>query len=805
MSDEFMNTPIPQKQPETPTATDSVQSSPAPTLNDFTVIHNFRGARPEAIERINADFDLQMTSEQFTRLQMYYGTALRRDPTVGELRMLDAQARMAEHLDRTHRVAVGEFLTDSTTLAEAWADMMDKYAALHHGLGTRADAGAHILPPCTCEEALTLLGTYLRRTEEPACPRDTADMAVVTTPKKEAEAIVAGFSPVARMMTEDGQILTLVSRHGKAPAELPPHVGDLLLCAPVESLATLSTLLTYECQKRTPDIGALRLVTDSTLLSAILELAPAADLYADRLIRQADLRTKGFLPIATLCGLPSDTPTVVLRVPVRHVHQVSETWKNAGMPLLAIGRLSPGDRVVIRLRDPSDKRDDPVVILPAAMLAMPSGRYLRSYRLTASDTPAALRAPAISRLPGLWEAENGLDPNGRETVALTAAPSSVLFIPEEKARLTVVTGTITAPETAYRTGYEAVASAVTALTEASPEQERPTLTVTLTVRDRADTAAGMLPALICGLYRAAAERGLPIEDSVLLAEPSAEAPAVGLTLTAWAREKRLPAPTGRKTSPAAEPVAKERSADALQWSAGLQIRHKESPGFFFPVLRRSCEGSLRALTTALNRSRGAGCSILPLAISTVAVESPEPSVSDDTPPAVRIEQRERIHPAAAEKLSARILEWGTPIFTMGESDAHLLLSEPAICDALENRLARGGHIVVLGEACRAFAAYGYLPNALSELTVISRTDRTAEVSYRLAQAPAGPVKRLVRCDLLAPTRDTDGLLTLHLPDGRAVPDGFVGHDGLTLGLLNGLDAVLSDTLTRPFQRFYIDV
>ncbi len=826
-SSEFWNppshpvTPTPADEPLPPPEPTSSRPSvasptPAPTLNDFTVIHNFRDARPEAVGKINADFGLRFSPESFARLQTYYRMSLRRDPTVGELRLIDAQTRMAEHFDRTHRTAVGEFLTDNAAVAETWADMMDKFAVLHRGLGTRADAGAHILPPCTCEEALSLLGTYLRRTEEPTSRRkDAVDVAVVSTTVKEAEAIVAGFHPVARVLTETGKALTLVARHGKIPAERPVRPGDLLLVCPAPSLHELSALLAYELQKRSPDISAVRLVTGRTLLSAILDLAPAADLYADRLIEQNDLRTKGFLPISVLCGLPSDVPAVVLRVPVRSVYQVTETWKKGGLSLIAVGQVSPGDRVVIRLRDASNTRDDPVVILPSALLAGSTGRYLHHYRLPSSDTPAAsLRIPALSRLPGLAEAENGLCPNGREAVALTVAPSSVLYIPEEKTRLTAVSATITDPATAYRTGYEAVVAAVTSLAAPAPSSagwERPYLTVELTAAEGEGIPGDGTLALICGLYRAAAERGLPIEDPVLKVLPAAAAPAtplVSLMLTAWVREKRPEKAARRKSQTTAEPTVSPMP-DELQWSAGLQVRHKESPAFYFPVLHRSFEGSLRALTTALNRCVGAACSLHPVATETVAVEVADPASTPMTDPATpsetHIEHRQMLHPTAIDKLVARITgDRATPVFSMNDADARLLLSNAAIRDALELRLEAGYPTVVLGEACRVFAEYGYLPEALTVLSTVPAAGCVAEVTYRLEMAPDGPVDRLVRQDLLSPATGGDGLLTIRLPNGRTLPDGFVGREGLVLGLLNGLDAVMSDVLVRPFQRFHIN-
>ena len=88
-----------------------------------TVVHRFTKASDDAYQKQNADFGLTLDRKTFARLRDLFGNILHRDPTVGELFLLC-------ELDRPgapHRRAVGELYTNSSAIAETWADIMAKH------------------------------------------------------------------------------------------------------------------------------------------------------------------------------------------------------------------------------------------------------------------------------------------------------------------------------------------------------------------------------------------------------------------------------------------------------------------------------------------------------------------------------------------------------------------------------------------------------------------------------------------------------------------------------------------------------
>ena len=123
-----------------------------------------------------------------------------------------------------------------------------------------------------------------------------------------------------------------------------------------------------------------------------------------------------------------------------------------------------------------------------------------------------------------------------------------------------------------------------------------------------------------------------------------------------------------------------------------------------------------------------------------------------------------------------------------------------IREALNRKIHLGYSVIVLGEACQAFAKWGFLPTCLEDLTAVETAPETATVVYHFE---ADVATRLLRCPPLAPRDDAvdfPHLLTLHLPDGQTIPDGFTYRDSRVLGLVNGLDVTLLSRL-RCRNRF----
>jgi hypothetical protein len=151
-----------------------------------------------------------------------------------------------------------------------------------------------------------------------------------------------------------------------------------------------------------------------------------------------------------------------------------------------------------------------------------------------------------------------------------------------------------------------------------------------------------------------------------------------------------------------------------------------------------------------------------------------------------------LHPESEQQLVTGLGLPMIPIFAMNEGDTRLLLSHPSVEEALRRRLERGWCVLVLGGACKPFAERGLLPACLLELQDLTDAGGQATVTYGF---PAEPATRLLRVAPLSPADPADALghrhlLELRLPDGRVIPDGFVGCGEQVLGLLNGVDTTL---------------
>ena len=156
-----VSAPLPEETPATETATEATEGetlaaeSPAegpataapataatapespkpaePPMPWAIVIRHFAQAPDEACSKLNADFSLTLTPHTYKRLQKLSRTVLNRDPTAGELCILDEVDRAG--YGHPHREAVGELYTNSSTIAETWADMMAKHCELFAASG----------------------------------------------------------------------------------------------------------------------------------------------------------------------------------------------------------------------------------------------------------------------------------------------------------------------------------------------------------------------------------------------------------------------------------------------------------------------------------------------------------------------------------------------------------------------------------------------------------------------------------------------------------------------------------------------
>ncbi len=736
------------------------ETSPRPTVADPATVNHFRTADSRTFSYLNRDLGLSLDAAGFAYLQNHYASVLGRDPTAGELRVLDALSHVPAEGAVGDRYAVTEMITDSAAVAETWADLTDKHARI----GLAHDGK---VPPITWEDALHLTERYLYRIgrlggKNKQKAADAVERAVIFSPHALPEAIAAGYRPRVRLLCANGDTLTVLIRQEAPPAERAPAPGDVILYCPAVPLGILEELAEERRTQSAPDVAALRAVVRKPLLLTALELSPGLELYPYRLPH-----AEHCLPVDALCRMPegcADAPALLLRVDIQKAAALTERLRRRGLTTVVLGCVTAGESVLLRMPGNDPQHDSVAATLSPALIHAMGKLSARTYRPTLrEDVRAEVVRPAVSRLPSAALAEDGTTPAGWETVALTASNARVLDLPDEHLRISAVTVRVTLPGSGYAAAMDAVAAAIEAI---GGREAEPHLTVQVTVEG---AVGDRVAEVICGLYRAAAEGGYPLLHPQLTVVDAKAEPAVTLTVAAYAASQ-----------PGIIPLT-----DDHQWSKRPQtvpaVDAATASTFLLPVLRRSMEGSLYALTRALGGRRAVESILCPVVID----RCPDGS-------------GECLNPASAAAFARRLDGASTLVFAMSEHDAALLLTQESIRAAVETHIAAGGRCVVLGPACRAFAAHGFLPRGLTKTRVMP-TVAPMHVAYTdTTDAGIADAIRVSRGVLLAPaTDDLPHLLTLTPTDGEDIPpvhDGFVGRDGAVLGLLNGVDSTLEPLL-----------
>ena len=510
---------------ESAPAAEPVQATPAGTAppphaafrttpDDGVIIRNFGAAQSEAIDKLNRDFGLTLDLHGFTRLQRLFRDTLKRSPTAGELRLLDALDKAGR--GQPDREAVGELYTDSPAIAETWADMMDKHSLLYAAEG-RKRVDDRPAPPCTFAEALTLVGRYLHRTGRvlPASDGISAGgqksnnrAAVLSRPWQEAIALAEGYMPVARIET-DGIIRSVWVRKGPAPEIIPEKNGDFLVYLRSVPHRAMEALMRTEAGKPRSDLGEIKAVADRSVLDTILSLCEGADLFADRLpIPHHTIH--GRLDPAPLCGRPDPRhdgqADYLLRVPLKKVRGLSETLRDLGIAAVTVGQVKGNGKVTVRIR--MENRDVPVAELPTSVLRTFPATGL--YRRRAETVPPEESTASIPQAT-LWR------------------------VPEAGLLLTDVTVTVTGAGQGYPAAIRALYAAATPLLALKIPAHSLRLSVILTASDGEQAPGDLTLETLCGLYRAAAENGMAVEDPVFEVKPlqKGEEPSVTLSVAAW--------------------------------------------------------------------------------------------------------------------------------------------------------------------------------------------------------------------------------------------------------------------------------
>ena len=493
------------------------------------VVHGFTQMNADAYRKLNADFGLALDAKGFARLQDLFRTLLHREPTVGELFLLDQIDRLGCH--QPHRRAMGELYTNSPAIAEAWADMMAKRKELYTAKGLLHSKPC-TPPPCTMEDALSLLGRYLHRKGLVSPLTDgllhgeknaKGRIAVLSTPAQEANAVAEGYVLLKRLDLENAT-RSLWVRRGPAMAVTPVAPGDFLVCLPSPDPEVLADLLTKERMKKRPSVGGIVPLSRRSPLEAVLTLCDGADIYPTRLPRSYDEIQADASPLAHLCKPPvpnPDThPDYLLRIPAQKIREWVETFRGAGIAALPVGQVKAGEQICVYLKQGHKE-------IPVATL---NSNLLRTY-------------PSIA----LFRCQPEADPAKEVEI-----PSpTVLDLPEWGLTMASTTVTVTEAETGYMAAMGAVSGAVSPLIAHGLPTREIRLSVSILAHGHEEKLDGPLTELVCGLYRAAAEGGMALEDPALtrVAPDTGQSPAIHLSVVAYRPSYGQPIATTKPTIP----------------------------------------------------------------------------------------------------------------------------------------------------------------------------------------------------------------------------------------------------------------
>lgn len=780
--------------------TQSTAFRPAPAAPyESHVVSGFRNLNADVLPRLNQSLGTTVSPALFERLLSRYRDVEKRDPTVGEVRLLDAVVRLTA--DLPERIGAGEMTTDSDEMRTVWADAMRRRALLNGG-------GA---APCTLPELLGLTARWLIRTgSRPSAPAQKLFCGDDCT----GAAAAARYVPTARAVMETGVDCLLASASSLPP--VPPVDGDLLVLIREASAAALNELILTASPRR-PVAGAAVLGPRPLPLAAADGL-PGLTLNLDRLLPEG-----GDDMIPRLCrgeGVLSAPPCVsmLLRVRAGELKPFFDRVGQLGLRAVVIGKVESTGSLAIT------SAAFRVASVSLTFLSGLTAPRLCSVRL---PVPAPGRGgvtrPALFGLPTPFRPARacGLCVPAAVPGKAYAAAGSVLF---------TAFSPLPDADTAYHTAVRTLLTAVSAAWAGGLTAARMQLAVILRGRGTRPGQSGRLPAADpilwaagCGLYRASAELCLPVTSTdVSCGAPDADS----LTVIAWG-----PAPAVTPDVPADALLGCAVIGQAPDW-ATLRARlaapvvksdirrapltpERLVPTAILPLLRKDRTDELKHLSAALAR-RGIRSVIQPVAVQLVTPPA-EPAVpetrTDGLPEPVSEPASEIISEAVSEPITEPITEpisapdpvpapAPIPIVTaaaaralldacrdadvlvlaMPEEDGDILLREPSFADSL----TVGKRTAAVGGVCRTLARLGILPGAL---TAAGETVPTAgQVLPTDVTDHDGAATRLVcrpEADLPVCPTDVPHLVTYHAP-GVTVPDGFTAPDRDLVGFIGGL-------------------
>ena len=580
-------------------------------MDTMQTLTDFSGYTKPQLQQLKNDLSVNLPLEKLVSVAAYYRTAVRRDPTLEELTILDAFVSSCKNAPEKQYIS--ELFTNDPQVAETYADMMQKRNKLFPDLQTPPSVG----------DLFDLGGIYLRRAGKPS-------VADAFTLFLESSSLSPSLSTCRSYLTAS------TSRNGlrviQRPAK-PKRVGDLwILLSPMEDTDCRRYRRALEALWRTPEltreVKALHLLDcDGLLLTlckhcegALIDIAALtadcdAETLADALngahtgkylLRVSESRFSVIARSLSRVGIRARAVAVAQKdyaIDLLFPHGLRISWD-----LAFLSRLLPGALYTAKLPDEANGCDASIETHPHTPT---SSLYLKSDTRpleTTKSLQSALRG-AVS----VCHPVNGFFGN------------------------------------AIRTALSAVAS----LAACGAHYSKLTLSVSLTVPTPDDpTKLGETLAVILGIYRLQAELGLPMAASRLICREEIAHPEI--TVFALTSEKGL---VPSRTSTEALPHV------LLPQDFSASIDFAELRNQLAALANASDEEALPVLSAAYEAKDESAVTRLPERICLIPANQPEIVLltASETPDAALLADLLRDRGAAVSVFSTEELHPLTPL------------------------------------------------------------------------------------------------------------------------------------------------
>lgn len=686
------------------------------------VVSGFRGLNAEALPRLNESLGTAISGALFERLLRQYNEFEKRDPTVGELRLLDAAVRLTA--DLPERVGAGEMITQCDEMASVWADAMRRRAMLNGGGSS----------PMTLPELLGLSDRWMRRTgSRTASP----DRRLFTGEGCMEAAAAARCVPDARAVTEDGDDCLLSSVSALPPSA--PSAGDLMILVRDAGAAALHELIHTVSPRRL--VAAVTALDGRPLPLAAASGLPGLTINADRLYAGI-----GDDMILRLCRGEDILPvpprvSVLLRVRAADLKPFLEKAEKLGLSTAAFGKVENTGRLTVTAGG---------FRIASVSLTFLSG--LTAPRLCSIRLPEPVPCPDCVRRPALFGLPTPFAPAGDPALCVPTAVPGTVYTAGGTAVFAV---SVPLPDdgTAYSRAVRAALTAVSDARAGGLTDDKMQMTVLMRGHGTTPAQEKQLPAAdsvlwaaACGLYRTSAELCLPVISSDIRMDADG---TDSLTVLVWGH------------------------VDASRAAGDLPV-----PTAVLPLLRKDQTDNLKYLAASLAK-RGVRCVIRPVAVQMVTPPEPDEAASAPKPAPAPVPT---VTAAAAQALSDACRDADLLVLAMSEADGGILLRDPAFADSL----TRGTRVLAVGGVCRTLAAQGILPAALTDTPgTCPAAGRTLPMDVTDREGQVRRVVCRPTADLPVYPTGLSHLVTIHTPDG-GVPDGFTAPDRDLIGFTGGL-------------------